>query len=75
MERIGVSQEVLNELAENDSLVKLFWTDSTGEERIKKGHIHKIGPDFVKFKTHHNSYFVSRSAITSIQVIEQEAGK
>lgn len=70
-----MASEILDEIAQNGSLVKIFWTDSTGEDRVKKGHVLKIGSDFVKFETHHNDYFVSRSAISSIQVVEGQDRK
>lgn len=65
-----MSSEILKDVSKNGRLVKLFWKDSTGEDRVKKGHVLKVGSDFIKFRTDFNSYFVSRAAITSLKVME-----
>lgn len=68
-----MATEILEDL-EDKQLVKIFWTDSTGEERVKKGYVLKIGSDFLKFQTNFNDYFVARGAITSIQIVEERKG-
>lgn len=67
-----MTNKLLEELAENGHLVKVFWKDTSGEDRVKKGRIVEVGKDFVKFSTRYNSYFVSREAISSIKVLEVE---
>lgn len=61
--------EILQDLTDGQ-LVKVFWTDSTGEERIKKGRVTGVAEGFLKLQTHHSTYLVSFDAITSIKLMK-----
>ncbi len=50
-------------------LVKIVYSDSGGEVKIKKGRLISADLEFIQLKTHVHTYVIKRSAITELKTL------
>ncbi len=52
-----------------DQLVKVVYSDSGGEIKIKKGRLVSADLEFIQLKTYAHTYVIKRSAITELKTL------
>lgn len=50
-------------------LVKVVYTDSGGEVKVKKGQLVSADLEFIQLKTYAHAYVIKRSAITELKTL------
>ncbi|MEM3453517.1 MAG: hypothetical protein QW835_07850 [Candidatus Hadarchaeum sp.] len=53
-------------------LVKVVYTDSGGEVKIKKGRLLFVGADFIQLQTLNHTYIIRRSGISELRTHEEK---
>ena len=55
-------------------LVKVVYTDSGGEVKIKKGTLLAADSEFIRLRTYEHTYIIKRSAISELRTFENSRG-
>lgn len=52
-------------------LVKVVYSDSGGEVKVKKGNLISADGEFLRLRTFEHTYIIKRSAITELKTLEE----